>query len=66
MSRKPIEFDCVEILNETDAAWWMNIEGEEVCIPKSQLMDGTDEPLSEGDEATVVIPEWLAMEKGLI
>ena len=22
--------------------------------------------LSEGDEATVVIPEWLAMEKGLI
>jgi hypothetical protein len=65
MSNTPVEFDCVEVLNETDAAWWLNIEGEKVCIPKSQLLDGTD-ALTEGDEVTIVIPEWLALEKGII
>lgn len=46
-----------EIVRETDRAWLLDIEGEEVWLPKSQVKDNGD--------GTFTVPEWLAMERGL-
>ena len=42
--------------------------GEETWLPKSQieLVEHTERELVEGDIISVEVPEWLAMEKGLI
>jgi len=36
----------------------------EHCIPKSQIMDGS-EVEGKGDEGELVIPKWLALDRGL-
>lgn len=60
MRRKddPITFDVDELVRETDRAWLLRIDGDEVWIAKS--IGELDERSSE-----VTIPEWLAEEKGL-
>lgn len=59
-------FKDVTVLRTTDKAMLCDIEGQEVWIPVSQIdEDGTDIS-EEGDEGTLVIPEWLSIEKGLI
>jgi hypothetical protein len=52
----PIDFD--EIVRETDKAKLFKTAVGEVWIPKSQIED-------EGDDV-IMIPEWLAIEKGLV
>lgn len=55
--------DPVEV--ETPKAIMFTHEGEEFWIPKSQI--GNDsEVQGKGDTGTLIIPEWLAEEKGLI
>lgn len=54
-----VKFDCVELIHETELAWLMLIEDQEVWLPKSQCE--FDE-----DDGTVLVPEWLAVEKGLV
>lgn len=49
-------------LNETEEAVLMDIEGEEVWIPKSQLLEW---PMID-DEGEVEMYEWIAIEKGLV
>lgn len=60
MRRKddPITFEVEALVRETDRAWLLVIEGDEVWIAKS---------IGELDEANseVTIPEWLAEDKGL-
>ena len=46
------------LVRETDKAWLLQIDGEEVWIAKS--VGDLDEANSE-----VTIPEWMAEEKGL-
>jgi len=63
-SRESIEVSG-EIFAETDEAILFFDGVEEMWIPKSQILD-----MEESDHfpgvVTIVIPEWLATEKGLI
>jgi hypothetical protein len=47
-----------EKVTETNKAWLLDIQGEEIWIPKSQC------DINE-DDHTIEIPEWLADKKGL-
>ena len=38
----------------------------DVWIPRSQIKDQTEDPFQEGDTLEIEIPEWLALEKGMI
>lgn len=52
-----IEYDILP--HETDKAWLFVINGEEVWLPFSKCEIDTK-------AETVSVPEWLAMEKGLV
>lgn len=58
MSEELISFNC-ELEHQTELAWLMTIEDEQVWLPKSQCE--WDE-----NEGTILVPEWLAIEKGLV
>ena len=62
VSREPVEVD-IEVIRKTHAAVLVNCRAGEVWLPLSQI---EYETLHEGDYATVSIPEWLAVEKGLV
>jgi len=64
--REPVEFpDCVAD-RETPLAVRVHIPGfDPVWIPKSQILDAS-EVYEDGHRGTLVIPEWLATEKGLV
>jgi hypothetical protein len=56
---------------QTRAAWLFDFGDEEsVWIPKSQCVVDTSPNranlLRRGDSVTVTVPEWLALDKGLI
>lgn len=46
-----------ELVNETELAWLVEYEGKTFWVPQSQCQ-------LKGDELT--IPEWLAIDKGMI
>ncbi len=59
-------FDCdAECLKETDAALLCDIEGEEMWIPKGQVLSDS-EVWQEGDAGVLVVTNWIAREKGLL
>ena len=72
MSEQLVRIDYDEVFNETDAAILFCIEKAEIgqseetryvwtaWVPKSQIDDHNEQ------EHYFTIPEWLAMEKGLI
>lgn len=63
----PDELARVEVervVRATAKALLVEVEGEEVWIPRSQIHDDS-EVWDEGHEGTLVIPLWLAAEKGL-
>ena len=62
---EPVELDNVFVVRESEKALLCNIENEEVWIPKSMLLDGSDVG-EDGDTGTLVIPRWLAVEKEII
>lgn len=53
-----VEIYYDEIAHETDSAYLFKIDDEEVWIAKSQCV------ITDGD--VVEMPEWLAVDKGLI
>lgn len=69
-----IDFDDIEAT--TDDAILLNLgDGDSKWIPRSQVedasweekpYDGIDEPKKGSGPGWIEIPEWLAMEKGLI
>ena len=59
MSIDEITFDYDEQLAETDKAFLFEVDGENVWIPKSEIIDHNEE------KEQVTIPMWLAREKGL-
>ncbi len=65
MARRQIEFQDCEATGETDLALCVEVEGEEVWIPKSLVADES-EVQERGDEGELIIPEWFAIEKGLV
>ncbi len=57
-----VEFE--QILQETDAAFLITIQDEDVWLPKSQIANPED--YTEGDAGgTISITEWIANEKGI-
>lgn len=57
----------VFVHRETDAAWQVSDTGEAkdaIWLPKSQVDDGGDAEC--GKACEFLVPEWLALEKGLI
>ena len=54
----------VHVLVETAAAYRVDFGGEEpVWVPKSQCEFDTG---AQEDKGTLTLPEWLALEKGMI
>lgn len=66
MPKEPVYFEDVEVLHETDAAILVNLDGEEIWIPKSQILDESEVFDMDSSGGTLVITEWIAMEKELI
>ena len=61
----PVEIEDVLVVKVSDRAMLIRTDdGTEAWIARSQLLDGTDVE-EEGDVGTVVIPQWLADQKGL-
>ncbi len=69
-----VDVKC-KFLKETEKAVLIEVDGDEAWIPKSQVDDAYAEgsslvfswdELERGDAITIVIPEWLAEDKGLI
>lgn len=60
-----IDYDEIEAA--TEDAILLVIDEEKVWIPRSQILDEEDDdfPVGEGS-GWLEIPEWLALEKGLI
>lgn len=54
----------IEVKASTPKAILIEVDGEEHWIPRSQLLDGTDVD-DVGDEGKIVIPKWLADDRGL-
>ena len=66
-SKSMVEFAAV-FVRATDLAILVEIDGEEVWLPLSELGDDSDlgEDSERGDEGSVFVPEWLATAKGLV
>jgi len=65
MKHEMVEFEDVTVVRETDAAILCDIDGDEVWIPKSQIHDDS-EVYEMSTSGTLIIPEWLAVEKELV
>ena len=63
MSRNDDVEVTVTVLRETDSALLVRDGLSEEWLPKSQIRDRTK---LKGDAEELTIPEWLALQKGLI
>jgi len=62
--KDPIEF-CGEVKHETDGAYLVHDGENDVWLPKSQIQEKTE--INKRQNAwQFTIPEWLAIEKGII
>lgn len=68
MSNRTVTFDDVLVIHATDLAILCEIEGEEVWIPKSQIVDSDFDVkrARPGNRGDIEIPERLAIEKELV
>lgn len=67
--RGPVNCGLFSVQRTTnDAVLVVDCDGDEYWIPKSQICEESDiNNISEdGEEGDLVIPEWLAIEKGLV
>lgn len=60
----PARFEGVWAICDTDAAVLVDVEGTEVWIPKSLIHEDSEVYKADTD-GELIIPEWLATEKGL-
>lgn len=63
MGRPTVLVNVTEVKVSTDKALLCVVDGEEVWIPRSQIVEGDLE--DKGDSGEIEIPEWLATEKGI-
>lgn len=60
---KQVEIDC-KIIRSTEKAYLVDFGAKEhVWVPRSQI---TDESEDEDGISSIFIPEWLAIEKGMV
>lgn len=62
---EPVEF-CGELRHETDNAYLVYDGADEVWIPKSQCREAKKVGGKRSCDWEFIIPEWLAIEKGII
>ena len=62
MSRE-VEITVV-LMGETDSAVWVYDGDLKVWLPKSQI--DIEEGAEMGEQVSILVPEWLAIEKGLV
>ena len=62
MEDEYIEIEIDELVKKTDEAILIRIGDEKTWVPQSQCEDWPDE----GDPGTVLMKEWIAVEKDLI
>ena len=63
-----VEVDA-DIVRQTELAICIYDGSKTVWLPKSQLIDPAPDEIGEyrdGDSLIITIPEWLAIEKGLV
>lgn len=60
-----VEFHDVVVIRDSDNAIFVEIEDQEVWIPKSQLHDDS-EVYKADTEGTLIISEWIAKQKELV
>jgi hypothetical protein len=60
-----MEFEVTVVQQETEKAWLCDIDGEDIWLPKSQVMAGAEDLEVDACNVVITIPGWLAMEKGL-
>ncbi len=58
-------FTGVHAIKQTDLGLLCIIDGDEVWIPISQITSDS-EVTENGDEGTLAVKEWIAIEKGLV
>ncbi|HUI23280.1 MAG TPA: hypothetical protein VLY82_02690 [Nitrososphaerales archaeon] len=65
-NNEPVSVEVELAIASTDQAILIRIEDgeEEIWIPKSQI-HADSEVSEEGDSGTLIIPRWLAREKGI-
>lgn len=64
MSNKQVEIDCA-VVRSTAAAVCIDVGGKDnIWVPKSIISDYTGESVDTAD--SIFIPEWIAIEKGLV
>lgn len=59
-----VTFEDVKVIRDSGTAILCEVDGEEVWIPKSQI-DDDSEVYKAGTDGKLIIPEWLATDKGL-
>ena len=59
------EFTDATCIHETPKALLCVVDGDEYWIPKGQI-DAESDIHGEGDEGSLIISEWIALQKGLI
>ena len=64
-SKEFIEIAC-EVRVKTDRAVLIHDGAREAWIPRSQIEDPDSDDMEIGQHITLMIPEWLAKDKGLI
>lgn len=61
-----IEFENCSVIRSTVKSVLVDIDGEEIWVPKSQISDDSEVYDSKSTSGTLVIKEWFARVKGLI
>ena len=60
----PVSVGDAQVIRETDKAILVDVEGDEVWIPKSALHDDSEVWSEKNGEGTLVVMAWFARKQG--
>lgn len=63
--REKVRLDDVNVIRATEKAILVEVGGEEMWVPQSQI-DDDSEVWEERQEGTLIVSEWWAERKGLV
>lgn len=68
MTKAKVEFEGAEAIGETEMALKVRLDdGREIWFPKSQIDDDSEVFDADGNSTgTLVVSEWIALQKGLV
>lgn len=65
VTESEVEIEVDRVIVETDSAIGFDFEGEMIWIPK-KLISAESEVTGKGDSGTLIIPRWIAKQRGLV